>query len=155
MPSRFPARMLRAAWAAPGMPASFKATSLEPTPGKNQICFLRCARISAAVKTSIKSMSRRRRSQAFSRSSCAAARSLKEVAAAAKAAVGARPTLDCKEPRTELRPQILQHRALRGRLLGLFDWAFPPAFGCRLGVYGRRPWSAVTPHNSLRDLRLL
>ena len=27
-------------------------------------------------------------------------------------------------------PKILQHRALRGRLLGLFDWAFPPAFGC-------------------------
>ena len=33
-----------------------------------------------------------------------------------------------------------QHRPLRGRLLGLFDWAFPPAFGCRLGwVYGHRP----------------
>ena len=29
-------------------------------------------------------------------------------------------------------PQIQQHRALHGRLLGLFDWAFLPAVGCRL-----------------------
>ena len=29
-------------------------------------------------------------------------------------------------------PQIQQHRALNGRLLGLLDWAFLPAVGCRL-----------------------
>ena len=38
-----------------------------------------------------------------------------------------------KVHRNRTRKKKKKHRALLGRLLGPFDWAFPPAVGCRLG----------------------